>query len=149
MTTFSHTNFTQNCSAARVLRRALAALLAMVSFVVAAPTAADDPKQAPGFVDQVDLRPFGTIALQNDGRIKSLSSFAHEMMGFVSGPRDIAGQDPLFTYLDMLFRPDVYRDADVIYVKGGGPRKRIIDALEMLKNKKDSNPPKKHGNIPL
>lgn len=28
-------------------------------------------------------------------------------------------------------------------------RKRIIDALEMLKNKKDVNPPKKHGNIPL
>lgn len=28
-------------------------------------------------------------------------------------------------------------------------RKRIIDSLEMLKNKKDLNPPKKHGNIPL
>jgi propionyl-CoA carboxylase beta chain len=28
-------------------------------------------------------------------------------------------------------------------------RKRIIDALEMLKNKKDVNPAKKHGNIPL
>lgn len=28
-------------------------------------------------------------------------------------------------------------------------RKRIIDALELLKNKKDTNPPKKHGNIPL
>lgn len=28
-------------------------------------------------------------------------------------------------------------------------RKRIIDALEMLKNKRKSNPPKKHGNIPL
>jgi propionyl-CoA carboxylase beta chain len=28
-------------------------------------------------------------------------------------------------------------------------RKRIIESLEMLKNKKDSNPPKKHGNIPL
>lgn len=28
-------------------------------------------------------------------------------------------------------------------------RKRIIDSLEMLKNKRDSNPPKKHGNIPL
>ncbi|MCB0414401.1 MAG: acyl-CoA carboxylase subunit beta [Bdellovibrionales bacterium] len=28
-------------------------------------------------------------------------------------------------------------------------RKRIIDSLEMLKNKKDTNPPKKHGNIPL
>jgi len=28
-------------------------------------------------------------------------------------------------------------------------RQRIITALEMLKNKRDSNPPKKHGNIPL
>jgi propionyl-CoA carboxylase beta chain len=28
-------------------------------------------------------------------------------------------------------------------------RKRIIDALEMLKSKKDVNPAKKHGNIPL
>jgi propionyl-CoA carboxylase beta chain len=28
-------------------------------------------------------------------------------------------------------------------------RKRLIDSLEMLKNKRDIMPPKKHGNIPL
>jgi len=28
-------------------------------------------------------------------------------------------------------------------------RKRVIDSLEMLKHKRDTNPPKKHGNIPL
>ncbi len=28
-------------------------------------------------------------------------------------------------------------------------RKRVIDSLEMLKNKRDITPPKKHGNIPL
>jgi propionyl-CoA carboxylase beta chain len=28
-------------------------------------------------------------------------------------------------------------------------RKKIISALDMLKNKRDTNPPKKHGNIPL
>jgi propionyl-CoA carboxylase beta chain len=28
-------------------------------------------------------------------------------------------------------------------------RPRLIDALEMLENKRDKNPPKKHGNIPL
>ncbi len=28
-------------------------------------------------------------------------------------------------------------------------RKRICDSLEMLQNKRDTNPPKKHGNIPL
>ena len=26
---------------------------------------------------------------------------------------------------------------------------RLINALEMLQNKRDVNPPKKHGNIPL
>ncbi|MEK6768531.1 MAG: carboxyl transferase domain-containing protein, partial [Gemmatimonadota bacterium] len=28
-------------------------------------------------------------------------------------------------------------------------RARLIDALEMLRTKRDRNPPKKHGNIPL
>jgi propionyl-CoA carboxylase beta chain len=28
-------------------------------------------------------------------------------------------------------------------------RKRLIDALQMLETKRDKNPPKKHGNIPL
>ncbi|PWU17079.1 MAG: methylmalonyl-CoA carboxyltransferase [Bdellovibrio sp.] len=28
-------------------------------------------------------------------------------------------------------------------------RKRLIDGIEMLKNKRETNPPKKHGNIPL
>ena len=28
-------------------------------------------------------------------------------------------------------------------------RPALIAALEMLKNKRDSNPPKKHGNMPL
>jgi acetyl-CoA carboxylase carboxyltransferase component len=28
-------------------------------------------------------------------------------------------------------------------------RPRLIEALHMLQNKRDSNPPKKHGNIPL
>ena len=28
-------------------------------------------------------------------------------------------------------------------------RERLISALDMLRNKRDKNPPKKHGNIPL
>ncbi len=34
-------------------------------------------------------------------------------------------------------------------IKPSQTRRRIIDSLEMLKNKRDTNPPKKHGNIPL
>ena len=39
-------------------------------------------------------------------------------------------------YLDAVIRP---RDT----------RRKLIQALEMLENKRDKNPPKKHGNIPL
>jgi len=39
-------------------------------------------------------------------------------------------------YLDAVIRP---RDT----------RRRLIQALDMLENKRASNPPKKHGNIPL
>jgi propionyl-CoA carboxylase beta chain len=39
-----------------------------------------------------------------------------------------------------------YIDA-VIYPEDTRPT--LIRSLEMLKNKQDSNPPKKHGNIPL
>ena len=39
-------------------------------------------------------------------------------------------------YVDAVIRP---RDT----------RKKLIDALEMLDTKRDKNPPKKHGNIPL
>ena len=81
------------------------------------------------FSQRVDLSPLATIAVQSDGRLKSFSSFASETMGFVSGPNKIVGQQPLFTYLDMLLRPDAYRDADVIFVKGAGPRARIADAV--------------------
>ena len=34
-------------------------------------------------------------------------------------------------------------------IKPEETRSRIVRALAMLENKKDSNPPKKHGNIPL
>ena len=39
-------------------------------------------------------------------------------------------------YIDEIVRPEETRP-------------RIIQALEMLANKRDVNPPKKHGNIPL
>jgi propionyl-CoA carboxylase beta chain len=46
-----------------------------------------------------------------------------------------------------------YKAAELGYVdeviRPEDTRPKIIRSLEMLKNKRDSNPPKKHGNIPL
>ena len=81
------------------------------------------------FQEQVDLSPFDAVAVQTEGRLKSFGSFAHGEMGFVSGPRKINGQSPEFTFLDMLFRPEAYADADVIYVKAPIVRKPIADAI--------------------
>jgi propionyl-CoA carboxylase beta chain len=46
-----------------------------------------------------------------------------------------------------------YKAAELGYIdeviEPSQTRRRIVDALEMLKNKRDTNPPRKHGNIPL
>ncbi len=81
------------------------------------------------FWKSLDLAPLESLAVQSEGRVKSLSSLADETMSFVSGPRKIGEQPPLYTYFDMLFRPDAYRDADVIFVKGADTRARIAQAL--------------------
>jgi len=83
----------------------------------------------PTFQESVDLQPLAELAVQSGGRIKSLGSFAQGEMGFISGPRLINQQSPLFTYFDLLIRPEAYVDADVIYVKGGSVRQRIADAV--------------------
>lgn len=55
------------------------------------------------------------------------------------------------TYEEMFSNP--YVSAELGYtdevIEPALTRKRIIDALEMLKHKKDVNPVRKHGNIPL
>ena len=81
------------------------------------------------FWKALQLEPLEAAAVQSEGRVKSLSSLANETLGFVSGPRKIGDQPQLYTYFDMLFRPEAYRDADVIYVKGDDTRARISQAL--------------------
>ena len=82
------------------------------------------------FATEVDLRPLSEIAVNTSGRLKSLGSHANAMMDAVSGPRKIGGREPLFTYLDMMFRPETYEDADVIYVKNKAVRQQIIGAFK-------------------
>lgn len=97
----------------------------------ASPSAsADKPaEQAPPLHRLVDLTPLGKVAVHTEGRLKSFGSFANTQMQFVTGPRSIAGQSDDFTYLDMLFRPEAYRDADVIYIKNREVRADIAQAL--------------------
>ena len=81
------------------------------------------------FVEEVNLEPLSDLAVHTGGRLNSLGSYANSHMQQVSGPRSIGGRSQLFSYMDMMFRPEVYEDADVIYVKNKLVRRAIIESL--------------------
>ena len=64
---------------------------------------------------------------------------------------DVAGAIPVEEYTEKYANP--YAAAERGYVddviEPRETRPKVIRALEMLKNKRESLPPKKHGNIPL
>ncbi len=81
------------------------------------------------FAQSVDLSQLSKIAVQHNGRLKSFDSYARSMMKFVSGHKSIHGQPAAFTYLDLMFRPGVYHNAEIIYVKHKDIRRRIAQKL--------------------
>jgi propionyl-CoA carboxylase beta chain len=73
--------------------------------------------------------------------------------GAISKAKDQAAERSRLTKDYELTFANPYVAADLGYIdeviEPATTRKRLIDSLEMLKNKRDTNPPKKHGNIPL
>jgi propionyl-CoA carboxylase beta chain len=73
--------------------------------------------------------------------------------GAISKAKDPAAERSRLTKDYEMTFANPYVAADLGYVdeviEPATTRKRLIDSMEMLKNKRDSNPPKKHGNIPL
>lgn len=95
---------------------------------------AADAAQAGSFVQQVDVSRFRLVAVQHDGRFKSIDTMAREtlkrVMGTASFKRTVDGktvkQDPVFTYLDMTLNPEAYREQGVLFVKKLPVRQQLI-----------------------
>ncbi len=87
-----------------------------------------------GFHDQIDMGEVGRIAVHAQGRVKSFESHATQIMQLVTGPRNPEGRSSLYTYMDIMVRPDGYRDADIIFVKNKNIRAQIIRALDRTLN---------------
>ncbi|MCA9311848.1 MAG: hypothetical protein KDA21_11620, partial [Phycisphaerales bacterium] len=81
------------------------------------------------FAESVDLTPLDRIAVQWEGRVKSFYSLARETTGGITGPRGLEGQSPVFTYLDLMFRPESYHHRDMVYVKNQAMRGEIANQL--------------------
>jgi propionyl-CoA carboxylase beta chain len=65
--------------------------------------------------------------------------------------RDEMRQQKIEEFRDRLANPYVAAERGFLdaVIQPRDTRKKLIQALEMLQNKRDKNPPKKHGNIPL
>ena len=65
--------------------------------------------------------------------------------------REEMRQKKIEEFRDRLANPYVAAERGFVdaVIQPRDTRKKVIQALEMLQNKRDKNPPKKHGNIPL
>jgi acetyl-CoA carboxylase carboxyltransferase component len=65
--------------------------------------------------------------------------------------RDEVRQAKIEEFRDRFANPYVAADRGFVdaVIQPRETRKKLIQALEMLQTKRDKNPPKKHGNIPL
>jgi propionyl-CoA carboxylase beta chain len=64
---------------------------------------------------------------------------------------EVFRKEKVTEYAERLANPFIAANKGYIddIVKPSQTRPRLIEALQMLQNKRDTNPPKKHGNIPL
>ena len=81
------------------------------------------------FAGAVDLTPLASVAVHEDGRLKSFESFASTMIHYVAGPHEVEGNPDAFTYLDMMLRPGAYENVDAVYIKNKPMRGEIAAAL--------------------
>ena len=71
--------------------------------------------------------------------------------GGSNSEREQLRQAKIEEFRDRLANPYVAADRGFVdaVIQPRETRKKLIQALEMLETKRDKNPPKKHGNIPL
>jgi cytochrome c-type biogenesis protein CcsB len=86
-------------------------LLLLVCSVARAQTADD------AFAKQLDLAPLRTIAVQDQQTVKTLDTFARQTLEAITGHGSWAGQDPVFTLMDMSASPHKYDTTNMIRIE--------------------------------
>jgi cytochrome c-type biogenesis protein CcsB len=76
---------------------------------------------------RVDLTPLRTVAVQDNQTIKTLDTFARQRIEMITGSSSLDGHDPVFTLLDMSFRPDSYTGRNIIKITNVPLRKEFAE----------------------
>src|SRR3954471_15886858 len=77
----------------------------------------------------IDLSPLATIAVQDQQTLKTLDSYARQTLSTITGRSTLDGKSSLFTILDISFRPEAYRDRNLIKIRSVPLREdfRLLD----------------------
>jgi cytochrome c-type biogenesis protein CcsB len=73
----------------------------------------------------VKLDSLRLLAVQHNDQVKILDSWARQCLSKIRNRQSIDGQDPLYTALDMAFRPEVWMNRPIIYVQAIPIRQKL------------------------
>jgi cytochrome c-type biogenesis protein CcsB len=83
------------------------------------------------FADQIDLSPLRIVAVQNNQVVKTLDSFARQAIKAITSHSSLDGHEPVYTLLDMSFRPERYVQRNIIKV-ANVPLREEFQALKSI-----------------
>lgn len=89
---------------------------------IAADTPMTPSLQAAAIDGQIDWSRGRLIAVQDEGRYKTLDSFAREAMSAMHGREHLPGLSPMASLFEWIFNRDAYIDAPVVRLKDKGVR---------------------------
>jgi cytochrome c-type biogenesis protein CcsB len=84
------------------------------------------------FVAGLDLSALRTVTVQHRQTLKTLDSLARQTVTQIAGTARVNGHDHLYTFLDMAFRPEAWRDRNIIRIKNVPVRKDLAASLTSL-----------------
>src|SRR5688500_20268183 len=97
------------------MKRVLNIIVAVLALLIFSTGARANPNSA--FAEKLDLKPLETVAVQHAQTVKTLDTFSRQMLTSITGRGRLDGRSPLFTIFDISFRPEAYRDRNLIKIK--------------------------------
>lgn len=82
------------------------------------------------FKKDIKLAPLGLLTIQNQDQLKIMDTWAKESLHTICGYDSINGQNPLYTALDMAFRPEAWMYRNFIFVETVPIRQRLLKLVQ-------------------
>lgn len=105
-----------------MMTRVMAMVLGVLAMVLSAGRAWAEP-----FFEAVNLEPLRIISVQDNQTLKTLETFSRQRLAMITGKTSLEGQKALPVVLDMTFRPELYRNRNIVRVKSVPLRKDFAD----------------------